>query len=136
MASASDIVTPWHNIGHEILETILKSATEIKATFAEMGIDKNKIDAAARTIAEGKAIRAVLEGVEHARECAESEEVTGDEMMDTLFPSFRRKPSNHKQPKKAKKTSKKMPKKAAKKAPKKASDRPSDRSANEGGKNA
>jgi hypothetical protein len=118
-ASASATVLLWQNFGHEILETILKSAKPIKATFAEVGMDKNKIDAAARTLAESKTNDAVLEGIEYARKRANSAVITGDEMMDILFPTFRRQSSNHKQPKKAKRTSQKVSKKATDKASKK-----------------
>jgi len=131
-AGASAMVPPWQNIGYEILETILKNAEQIKVELAKEQISQNRIDAAARAIAQRKAIEAVLEGIEHARDCAKSATITGEEMLYELFPAFCRKSSNCKQPKKAKSTSKKVPKKA----PKKASNRPADTPANEGGENA
>ena len=128
-ASASAIVPPWQNIGHEILETILKNAEQIKVDLAKEDIKQNRIDAAARAIAERKAIEAVLEGIEHARDCAKSAKITIDEMFDEMFPAFRRHSPSHKRPKKSKKS-------AAKKASKKAPEMPTDKAAKKGGVNA
>ena len=125
---ASAMVPPWQNIGHEILETILKNAEQIKVYLAE-DIKQNRIDAAARAIAERKAIEAVLEGIEHARDCAKSAKITIDEMFDEMFPAFRRHSSSLKRPKKSKKS-------AAKKAAKKAPEMPTDKAAKKGGENA
>lgn len=131
-AGASAMVPPWQNIGYEILETILKNAEQIKVELAKEQISQNRIDAAARAIAQRKAIEAMHEGIEHARDCAKSATITGEEMLYELFPAFCRKSSNCKQPKKAKSTSKKVPKKAPKKAP----CQPPDQAAKKGGVNA
>jgi hypothetical protein len=128
-AGASAMVPPWQNIGHEILETILKNAEEIKATFVKMGIHQDKVDSAARAIAESKVIDAVVEGIEHTRKRAKSAMITGDEMFAEMFPAFRRNPPGHKRPKKSKKS-------AAKKASKKAPEMPTDKAAKKGGENA
>ena len=126
--SASATAPPWQKLGHEIVETILKNAEQIKIAIADMGIDKNKIDAAARSIAERLATAAVFDGIEYTRKRAKSAVITGDEMFAEMFPAFSRKSFGHKQPKKAKSTSKK----AAKKAP----EMPTDKAAKRGGENA
>ena len=127
-AGASATVPPWQNIGYEILETILKNAEEIKVKIAKEDIKQNRIDAAARAIAQRKAIEAVLEGIEHARDCAKSAKITPDEMFDEMFPAFRRNPPAPKRQKKSKKS-------AAKKTAKKAPEKPTDKAAKKGGVN-
>ena len=123
--SASATAPPWQKLGHEIVETILKNAEQIKIDIADMGIDKNKIDAAAMAIAHRLAMAAVVDGIEHTRKRAKSAVITGDEMFAEMFPAFSRKSFGHKQPKKAKKS-------AAKKAP----CQPPDQAAKKGGVNA
>ena len=113
-AGASAMVPPWQNIGHESLETILKNAGKITAACVDAGMRQDKVDAAARAIAERLAIAAVLDGIEHIRKRAKSAVINRDEMLDEIFPAFRRKSSGHKQPKRAKKATETPTDKAAK----------------------